>query len=196
MRNELVLRVQLWYNKFEICGGETEEPIPKQVYAFLPMPEDALAGYISSRTRRAGRGAFAPLSGGQRDRRSGDGPAGRFRRNDGIRRRGKTRYPFHAEKYEQVSHRGEREYLRSCVFQKRALLRRYDVQRRFWREGSHRAGRKFKDTKKCVPGQVRIFLYGREKLPILSLRAEAEKPRRAVRPGFILSRSLRSTHLR
>ena len=114
MRNELVLRVQLWYNKFEICGGETEEPIPKQVYAFLPMPEEALAGYISSRTRRAGRGAFAPLSGGQRDRRSGDGPAGRFRRNDGIRRRGKTRYPFHAEKYEEVSHRGEREYLRSA----------------------------------------------------------------------------------
>ena len=53
-----------------------------------------------------------------------------------------------------------------------------------------------KIQKKCVPGQVRIFLYGREKLPILSLRAEAEKPRRAVRPGFILSRSLGSTHLR
>ena len=82
-------------------------------------------------------------------------------------------------------------YHPELAVQDEALLRRF-------REGNEigELAENSKIPKKCVPGQVRIFLYGREKLPILSLRAEAEKPRRAVRPGFILSRSLRSTHLR
>ena len=50
------------------------------------------------------------------------------------------------------------------VFQKRALLRRYDVRRRFWREGSHRAGRKFKDTKKVCTGSGAHFSVWQRKI--------------------------------
>ena len=55
---------QLWYNRFGIYRGNIDELIEKQIYALLPVPENAVAGYISPRTCHAGRVFATPFSGG------------------------------------------------------------------------------------------------------------------------------------